>query len=181
MYTSMKILGFLSYATSKSTFNRFDRVSKLVRMWNTMLDLLSSFSNAKYSKDNVKYHMGLVHPDCRALFLKDAFTTMVGRKAADHNIKNLHRLGSFQTKYVFTECVVFLTGLEILSSVINANFWRSNTTPESFVEVPIWNTFGRQEGAVFPSETCFQPNDGFTRNALRRRVGIYHHVRRIDE
>lgn len=154
MVTSMYIFGFLSSATSNSTYHRYAPDAKQVRLRKLVLVLLCRFCDANNSNDDVRSNLLLVHLDSRKLFMQDAFKTIVCLKAADRNSNNTHLRGNFPTKSLYRECVDLLADLGKLRTVLNARFPEKYTLHDSFLYVPILKKEVRSEGVVLPSGTC---------------------------
>lgn len=155
MVTSMYIPGFLCSATSHSTCHMYASVTKLFQLWKEVLVLPCSLSDAKYSKDDVNVHLGLVHLESLTLFLQDELTKMLYLKDAERNNNNTHRRGSFPTKGFYTESVALLTDMEKVRTVLNAKVPEKNITPESFLDVPILRNLGHREGGFVPIGNLF--------------------------
>lgn len=97
MTTSKYIPGLVISATSNPTYHSYSLVANLVRLGKRLLDPLCRLSDANYYIDDLKSELVHAHLDSRALFLQDAFITIVGPKSADRNITNPPRRGSFPT------------------------------------------------------------------------------------
>lgn len=87
--------------------------------------------------------------------MPDEFTTIVRLKTTYCNIKKPHRWGSFPKYLFYSEYFALLTDLETVRNVQNAKFPETDTTLESFLEVPIMNNSRRLKGAAFPSTKFF--------------------------
>lgn len=118
----MYIAGFLRTATRNYHHHKYGRVANVFLLRNLVLGLLCSFSLAKYSKGDVKAHLGLLHPYVRTLFSVKRSQQFWVSVPPTTKLYNPQRRGSFQSKVIYRECVAFFTEMENFRTAINSKF-----------------------------------------------------------